>query len=159
MPSDLLTEARVRRELESAEGVDAMNVTVNVIDGLATLRGCPHSHSERLAVRMATAGTAGVTAVRDEMEWRPRAHDWHLTDRAIEADARHRLAKAALTEFDVAVEFRRARLHGKTESESRPLLARHVIATTPGVHFFVDHSEVGTKDPGCARPSSERVGS
>lgn len=69
--ADALTEALVRRRLAADDLVNFHRVEVNVVDGVATLRGTARTRQTRDALLSEVAKVFGVLAVQDKIEIEP----------------------------------------------------------------------------------------
>jgi cytidylate kinase len=59
--------ARVRAALRANEATDGVDITIDCLDGQATLRGIVADNNEKAAALQVCAGVAGVTSVDDQL--------------------------------------------------------------------------------------------
>lgn len=101
MDTDLKLRKRVIQELEWEPSIDPTHLTVEVADGVVSLRGTVSSHAEKRAAESVVKRLKGVRAVVEGLEV-------NLPDESIRSDGAIAQAAARALEWDVRVPHERA---------------------------------------------------
>lgn len=139
MTPDEAHRARLVRELEASNQLDAVDVRVDVRDAVVTLRGEVGSAAERLAVRSIARADPGTKHVVDELRVTPLPGEWRLRDDEVAALVAARLrARPELADVRASCQFHVVRLSGSVAEPVHRRIAHHLARTTHGVHVVRD---------------------
>jgi osmotically-inducible protein OsmY len=145
--NDQVLRSRLRDAFDADPSLDAFQLTVDVHDGIARLRGVVGSYAEKLEAVSVARRTDDVRDVVNDLTVRPYGADWRITDQQIGDDVRARIGIALVESGDVdfSVDHHVVTLSGRVPTVEERALVRHVVETAVGVDFVDNNIQIGSR--------------